>query len=120
MALGIEAEGLGETATVSVNEEAVMSRRRGSSKRGGGFADDVRERVWEKGHQIRGRNPDVYRRDAVGNVIRKPSYGKQSPLGWQVDHKRPVDKGGTDSLRNLQPLQTEENKEKGSRYPWKR
>jgi len=29
-----------------------------------------------------------------------------------VDHKNPKDKGGSDQLRNLQPLQWEENREK--------
>ena len=40
-------------------------------------------------------------------------------MGWEVDHKNPVDKGGTDNLKNLQPLQTKENRTKGNKYPWK-
>jgi 5-methylcytosine-specific restriction endonuclease McrA len=40
-------------------------------------------------------------------------------MGWQIDHKHPIDDGGSDSLANLQPLQSEENREKGDQYPWK-
>jgi len=95
-----------------------MSRRRGSDTEGHKFTTERIEEVWEKGKKISGKNPDLYKKDSAGNLIYKPSYGKNSEMGWEVDHKRPVDKGGTDNLRNLQPLQREENKEKGKKYPW--
>jgi 5-methylcytosine-specific restriction endonuclease McrA len=75
--------------------------------------------VWEKGQPIRGKDPDLYRRDAFGNELYKPSYGKQGPKSWEVDHIKPVSKDGSDNLRNLQPLQTDWNKEKGDKYPFK-
>ena len=31
------------------------------------------------------------------------------------DHKNPKDRGGSDQLKNLQPLQWEENREKGAK-----
>ncbi len=37
-------------------------------------------------------------------MIYRRSYGKDSKMGWEVDHKKPVDKDGSDNLRNLQPL----------------
>lgn len=95
-----------------------MGRRRGADAGGRNFSDERIDEVWEKGRRISSKDPDLFRRDAAGNEIYKPAYGKDSLKGWQVDHKNPVDKGGTDNLRNLQPLQTEENKEKGSEYPW--
>ena len=96
-----------------------MTRRRGTDTEGRRFSQERVEEVWEKAKKIPGKNPDDYRRDAAGNVIRRSSYGKDSEMGWEVDHKRPVDKDGTDNLRNLQPLQTDENREKGNKYPWK-
>jgi len=96
-----------------------MGRRRGTNEDGRKFDPERVEQVWQQGRKIPGKDPDLYRRDAAGNVLYKPSYGKDSEKGWEVDHKRPVDKDGTDNLRNLQPLQTDENREKSNRYPWK-
>ena len=50
----------------------------------------------------------------------KPSYGKQSDMGWEVDHRHPISKGGTDSSRNLQAVQWEENRKKSDTYPYKK
>jgi len=75
--------------------------------------------VWNKAKPIRGQNPDVYRKDDLGNKIRKASYGTQGEYGWEIDHKNPISKGGSDSLRNLRPLQWQENREKSDKYPHK-
>ena len=53
-------------------------------------------------------------------MIYKPSYGKQSEMGWELDHKFPKSKGGTDSSRNLQAVQWEENRKKSDTYPYKK
>ena len=76
------------------------------------------EKAWENAHKIRCRHPDVYRKD-YGNIIYKSSYGKQSEMGWEIDHKHPKSKGGTDSSRNLQAVQWEENRSKSDKYPYK-
>ena len=96
-----------------------MGRRRGSSSKGRSFPKEVVQKVWEKAKPVRSKSPDLYRRDAAGNLIYGPSYGKNSDMGWEVDHKKPTSKDGKDNLGNLQPLQSEENKEKGNEYPWK-
>ena len=77
------------------------------------------QKVWEKGKKIRGKNPNTYRKDEQGNEIYRHSYGKNSEKGWEIDHKKPKNKGGSDSLRNKQPLQTSENKRKSDKYPYK-
>ena len=79
----------------------------------------VIEQVWQKGAPVRGKNPDTFRKDAEGNTIRKASYGTQGEYGWEVDHKKPVEKGGTDDPRNLQPLHWQANREKSDKYPKK-
>lgn len=70
------------------------------------------EQTWDNAKPIRGSNPDTWRRDAEGNKIRKSSYGSQGEYGWQVDHKKPKAKGGTDNPRNLQALHWEAKLEK--------
>jgi len=71
------------------------------------------DEVWEKGTPIRGYDPDTWRRDDESNIIRYGSYGTQGDYGWEIDHKNPVAKGGTDNIRNLRPLHWQENREKG-------
>ena len=66
--------------------------------------------VWNKAPRVRGKNPAKYRRDAYGNELYKESYGKDTPKGWQIDHKKPKSKGGSNALKNLQPLKTSFNR----------
>ena len=75
----------------------------------------TREKVWEKGATIRGKNPNEFRRDSDGNVIRKASYGTQGEYGWEVDHIKPTSKGGHDGLTNLQPLHVVANRKKSDK-----
>lgn len=76
------------------------------------------EAAWENAKQIREKNSDLYRKDSYGNQIFKPSYGKTSEMGWEVDHRHPISKGGTDNTRNLQAVQWEENRKKSDKYPY--
>jgi len=73
------------------------------------------EAVWEKAKPVRGKDPDVWRKDVEGNRIRHASYGTQGEYGWHIDHKHPESKGGSDKLANLQPLHWEANLQKSDK-----
>ena len=68
--------------------------------------------VWGKAKKIPGRDPAKYRRDPYGKIIYYDSHGKQSPMGWESDHIRPKARGGSDSIRNKQALNTKANRKK--------
>ncbi len=72
--------------------------------------------VWQKGKKVKGKNPNLYRRDINGNLLYFHSYGKNSKMGWEIDHSKPKSKGGTDHLNNLQPLKTTDNRKKSNKY----
>lgn len=75
------------------------------------------QHVWQKARRVKGNNPNLYRQDSQGNLIYKPAYNRDSPMGWQVDHIWPRSKGGSDARRNLQALQTRANKRKSNKIP---
>lgn len=78
-------------------------------------SEKTKQQVWEKAKPIRGQNPEAWRRDSQGNKIRRGSYGTQGEYGWEVDHKHPQSKGGSDANKNLQPLHWEANRKKGDK-----
>lgn len=82
-------------------------------------ADETTKRaVWAKGAVIEGFNPLVWRRDICGHAIKYDLYGQTVEFGWEIDHIRPVARGGADTIANYQPLFWENNRTKGDKYPW--
>ncbi len=77
--------------------------------------ESKKKEVWEKGQLVAGRDPDKYRMDKFGNLIRYSSYGTLTKLGWEIDHIFPESLGGSDDISNLQPLQWEANRKKGDK-----
>ena len=75
-----------------------------------------KDQVWDKGKKVRGKDPELYRKDIYGNEMYFHSYGLNSEKGWEIDHSKPQAKGGTDHLNNLQPMKTSANREKGDKY----
>jgi hypothetical protein len=70
------------------------------------------EAVWEKARVSAEYRP--LRVESFGSLIWKDAYGNtNSKLGWEIDHIKPVTKGGGDNLENLQLLQWENNRRKG-------
>ena len=70
-------------------------------------------KVWKLAKPIRGKDPAEYRQDPYGTTLRRSSYGKNSKMGWGIDHIKPKARGGSDAVQNLQALQTKKNLEKG-------
>ncbi len=82
------------------------------------FSKTIIEAVWEKAPKVSGYDPDLWRRDQCGALIRRAHYGDtESRFGWEIDHVRPVSEGGSDALINLEPMQWENNRHKGDNYP---
>ncbi|MCG7881995.1 MAG: HNH endonuclease [Candidatus Thiodiazotropha taylori] len=70
------------------------------------------DKVWEKAKHVRGEDPSKYRQDPYGNKIHRNSFGRDSEMGWEIDHIKPSSRGGSDNIRNLQALKTKVNREK--------
>lgn len=82
-----------------------------------------KQAVWNKGRKIiqngKEHDPSVWRWDICGKVMKYSEHGNtNSDNGWEIDHIKSSEKGGSGDLSNLQPLQWENNRTKSDTYPW--
>jgi len=75
------------------------------------LADELKKRmVWAKGTLVPGYDPNEWRSDAFGFLMRYSDYGdRQSSYGWEFDHEHPSRLGGLDHIDNLRPLHCRKN-----------
>lgn len=74
----------------------------------------TKDKVFNLATPIRGMDSNLYRKDPYGNVMYKHSHGKSTPMGWDVDHIKPQSRDGSDSIGNLQALNSSKNKSLGN------
>ncbi|XP_042000433.1 uncharacterized protein LOC121749847 [Salvia splendens] len=79
------------------------------------FPHSVKQQCWEKAEKIKGRHPDRWRRDALGNTLFRKLVGCPGCLCHDYDHIIPYSKGGKSTLENCQVLQATVNRSKGNR-----
>jgi hypothetical protein len=84
----------------------------------------TKDKIWNKHPTVKGKDPELYRKDAYGNTLYYDSYGKNSEMGWQIDHIKPISLFNLSKkeqqleafyYKNTQPLYTIENQKKGNR-----
>jgi len=81
--------------------------------------EQQKETAWNNASKVRDKNPEAWRKDPYGNLIRRGSYGTNGEFGWEVDHIKPKSKGGSGSTKNIQALNTNKNRSLGNKYPKK-
>ncbi|XP_061346668.1 uncharacterized protein LOC133292282 [Gastrolobium bilobum] len=79
------------------------------------FPHSVKQQCWEKSDKIKGRDPDRWRRDPLGNIVFRKLVGCPGCLCHDYDHILPYSKGGKSTLENCQVLQATVNRSKGNR-----
>jgi hypothetical protein len=96
-------------------KEKAMARTWGTKVDGSGFDEATIEAVWGKATSIPGYT--TIKKDSCGAMIQRDKHGKTGTYGWEIDHDKPLSKGGTDDLSNLKPLQWENNRHKADNWP---
>ena len=96
-----------------------MARQNNSDRSGNSFSEETKRAVWNKAQIVSGYDSANIRKDLCGAWINWDKYGNttENGNGWEIDHIKPVSKGGGDELSNLQPLQWQNNRKKGDDYP---
>lgn len=74
--------------------------------------------VFSKGAEIPGADRNRFRRDEYGNIIDYYAYGDTNhEHGWEIGHRLPLSRNGSDSLDNKFPQSVRMNRYLGARTP---
>jgi hypothetical protein len=66
--------------------------------------------VWRKARHS--PSLDGFRLDRFDGTMHRLEFGWKTRFGWEIDHIVPVALGGTDDIKNLQPLHWQSNRAK--------
>jgi hypothetical protein len=80
---------------------------------------DITERDYKKEYEDYHSKPEQIKNRTLRNSARKEmeNEGKVSKGdGQEVDHKKPLSKGGTNAKSNLQVIPMKDNREKSNKY----
>ncbi|GJU44927.1 hypothetical protein Tco_1202193 [Tanacetum coccineum] len=81
-----KAAGIGKYSMVGLTD-----KDKGSPKRS--FTREMKDRCWDMAEMVRGRDPNRWRRDTVGNIVFRGFTNCQGPLCYEFDHVKPYGKG---------------------------
>ena len=95
-----------------------MARTPNTDRGGTTFGLVTQELVWLQAIIISTEDKNECRLDRCGTKIRRGEFGKAVACGWEIDHIKPIARGGTDDPLNLEALHWRTNREKGDAYPW--
>lgn len=99
--------------TAGIDEEEVAGEE-ASEYNPRAFPFHVKQACWEKTTKIKGRDPDRWRRDALGNIVFRKLVGCSGCLCHDYDHIHPYSKGGKSTVENCQVLQGAANRAKSN------
>ncbi|XP_049935254.1 uncharacterized protein LOC116258297 isoform X2 [Nymphaea colorata] len=91
------------------NETITSSSNNNNNPRS--FSHAVKQQCWEKAEKVRGRDPERWRRDPLGNLVFRKLVGCPGCVCYDFDHILPFSKGGRSSLENCQVLQERERED---------
>lgn len=96
-----------------------MLRKSNTDRNGISFNDEIKLTVWKKAQIVNGYDSSKFRKDLCNALIKWDSYGDttENRFGWEIDHIKPVSRGGVDDISNLQALHWKNNRKKSDNFP---